>query len=114
MVSSKCNKCITAHRYGCYLHIQIAIQVISNAILSLKVEKADRSYALTRSVSVLGAVNWIGLAVKKIKAETVKTCFAKAGFGESDVEDNSEEVSETLLQKNFLEIQRTMFGVTTT
>jgi hypothetical protein len=26
-------------------------------------------------------VNWIGLAVKKIKAETVTKCFAEAGFG---------------------------------
>jgi hypothetical protein len=36
------------------------------------VEEADRSYALARSVSALDAENWIGLAVKKIKAETVK------------------------------------------
>jgi hypothetical protein len=34
--------------------------------------------------------------VKKIKAETVKKCFAKAGFGESDVADNLEEVSENI------------------
>jgi hypothetical protein len=39
-------------------------------------------------------VNWIGLAVKKITAETVEKCFAKAGFGESDVAENLEEVSE--------------------
>jgi hypothetical protein len=30
--------------------------------------EADSSYALARSVSVLDAVKWIGLAVKKIKA----------------------------------------------
>jgi hypothetical protein len=53
--------------------------------------QADSSYALARSVSVLDAVNWTGLAVKKIKAETVRKCFAKAGFGESDVADNLEE-----------------------
>jgi hypothetical protein len=40
------------------------------------VEEADSSYALARSVSVLDAANWIGLAVKKIKAETVKKCSA--------------------------------------
>jgi hypothetical protein len=40
-------------------------------------------------------VNWIGLAVKKIKAETVKKCFAKAGFGEN-VADNLEEASENI------------------
>jgi hypothetical protein len=62
--------------------------------LILNVEEADSSYALARSVSVLDAVNWIGLAVKEIKAETVKMCFAKAGFGESDVEDNLEGTSE--------------------
>jgi hypothetical protein len=39
--------------------------LISNA------EEADSCYALARSVSVLDAVNWIGFAVKKIKAETV-------------------------------------------
>jgi hypothetical protein len=36
-------------------------------------------------------VNWIRLAVKKIKAETVKKYFAKAGCGESNVADNLEE-----------------------
>jgi hypothetical protein len=41
-------------------------------------------------------VNWIGLAVKKITAETVKKCSAKAGFGESDVADNLEEASENI------------------
>jgi hypothetical protein len=40
--------------------------------LILNIEEADSSYALERSVSVLDAVNWIGLAVRKIKAETVK------------------------------------------
>jgi hypothetical protein len=49
--------------------------------LILNVEEADSSYTLARSVSVLDAVNWIRLAVKKIKAETVKKCSAKAGFG---------------------------------
>jgi hypothetical protein len=49
-----------------------------------------------RSESVLDAVNWIGLAVKKSKAETVKKCFAEAGFGESDVADNLEEASENI------------------
>jgi hypothetical protein len=64
--------------------------------LILNVEEADSSYALARSVSVLDAVNWIGLAVKKIKAETVKKCFAKAGFGEGDVAYNLEEASENI------------------
>jgi hypothetical protein len=60
------------------------------------VEEADNSYALTRSVSVLNAVNWIGLAMKKIKEETVNKCFAKAGFGEGDVADNLEQASENI------------------
>jgi hypothetical protein len=41
-------------------------------------------------------VNWIGLTVKKIKAETVKKCFAKAGFGESDGADNLGKASEDI------------------
>jgi hypothetical protein len=64
--------------------------------LILNVQKADSSYTLVRSVSVMDAVNWIGLAVKKIKAETAKKCFAKAGIGESDVADNLEEASENI------------------
>jgi hypothetical protein len=36
-----------------------------------------------------------GLAVQKIEAETVKKCFAKAGFGESDVANKLEEASES-------------------
>jgi hypothetical protein len=86
--------------------------------LILNVEEADSSYALARSVSVLDAVNWIGLAVKKIKAQTVKQCFAKSGFGESDVADNSEEASENIAaisnlceEKNCPLIQRILFGV---
>jgi hypothetical protein len=59
------------------------------------VEEADSSYALARSASVLDGVNWIGSAVKKIKAETVKKCFAKVGFGKSDVADNLD-VSENI------------------
>jgi hypothetical protein len=35
-------------------------------------------------------------AVKKIKAETAKKCFAKAGIGESNVADNLEEMSENI------------------
>jgi hypothetical protein len=64
--------------------------------LTLNVEEANSSYALARSVLVLVAVNWIRLAVKKIKAETARKCFAKAGFGESDVADNLEEASENI------------------
>jgi hypothetical protein len=64
--------------------------------LILDVEEADSSYALARSVLVLDAVNWIGLAVKNIKAETVKKSFAKAGCGESDVADNLEEANENI------------------
>jgi ADP-dependent phosphofructokinase/glucokinase len=62
----------------------------------LNVEEADSSYALARSVSVLEAVNWMALAVNKIKAGTVKKCFAKVRFGESEVADNMEEVSENI------------------
>jgi hypothetical protein len=58
--------------------------------------EAARCYVLARSVSVLDAVNWIGLAVKKIKAQTAKRCFPKAGFGESDVADNLDEASENI------------------
>lgn len=43
--------------------------------LITNIKEADSSYALARSVSVLDAVNWIGLAVKRIKAETVKKVF---------------------------------------
>jgi hypothetical protein len=59
--------------------------------------------------------------VKKIKAETVKKCFAKAGFAESDVAGNLEQASENIAtvsnlsrgKKNFPVIQRTLFGVMT-
>jgi hypothetical protein len=63
--------------------------------LILNVEKADSSYALARSVSVLDVANWMSLVAKKIKAETVKKkCFAKTGFRESDVADNLEKASK--------------------
>jgi hypothetical protein len=38
----------------------------------LNVEEADNSYTFARSVSDLDPVNWIRLAIKKIKARTVK------------------------------------------
>jgi hypothetical protein len=88
--------------------------------LILNIEEADSSYALASSVLVLDAVNCIGLAMKNIKAETVKKCFAKAGFGESDVADNLEEASENIVQylisaeeNNFPVIQRPLSGVMT-
>jgi hypothetical protein len=40
--------------------------------LILNIEEADSSYALAGSVSIRDAVNFITLAVKKIKAGTVK------------------------------------------
>jgi hypothetical protein len=71
-------------------HYSLMQSLISN------VEEANSSYALARSVLVPDAVNWIGLTVKKIKAETVKKCYAKAGFGGSDVAENLEEASENI------------------
>jgi hypothetical protein len=68
----------------------------------LNAEEADSSYTLVRSVSVLDAVNWIGLAVVRIQEETVKTCSAKTWFGESDVADNLEEVSKNTAAKSNL------------
>jgi hypothetical protein len=62
--------------------------------LILNAEEVDSSYA--RSVLVLDAVNWIELAVKNIKAETVKHCFAEAGFGENDVAENLKEASANI------------------
>jgi hypothetical protein len=64
--------------------------------LILNVEEANSSYALAGSVSVLDVVNWIQLAVKKIKTQTLKKCFVKAAFGESDVADNLDEASENI------------------
>jgi hypothetical protein len=84
--------------------------------LILNVE-ADSSYALARSVSVLDAVNWIWLAVKKIKAETVKKCFAKAGLRKVMWQVIWRRRVKTLLQylicaeeTNFPVMQRTLFG----
>jgi hypothetical protein len=86
--------------------------------LGSNVEEADSSYALARSVSVLDAVNWIGLAVKKIKAETVKKCSTKVGFGKVMWQIILRRRVKTLLQylisaeqNNFPVIQRTLFGV---
>jgi hypothetical protein len=74
--------------------------------------------ALARSVSVLDAVNWIGLAVKKIKAETVKKISTKVGFGKVMWQIILRKRVKTLLQylisaeqNNFPVIQRTLFGV---
>jgi hypothetical protein len=50
------------------------IRVLMQSLIS-NVEEADSFYASARSVSILDAVNWIRLTVKKIKAETVKKVF---------------------------------------
>jgi hypothetical protein len=81
---------------GVIYKIQIALQPIPDAIFDFECREADSSYALAKSASVLDAVNWVGLAVKKIKAETVKKCFAKARFGENYVADNLEEASKNI------------------
>jgi hypothetical protein len=39
LVPSKCNNCVTAHGYVCYLHIQIAPQTISDAIFDFECRK---------------------------------------------------------------------------
>jgi hypothetical protein len=47
LAPSKCNKCITAHGYGCYLHIQIALQMIFDAMFDFECR--------------MDAANWIRL-----------------------------------------------------
>lgn len=56
------------------------------------------SYTLARSVSMLDTVkvNWIVLAVKQIKVDTLHKCFLKAGFGEDDCSDTMNEGSENV------------------
>jgi hypothetical protein len=88
--------------------------------LIANIEEANSSYALATSVSVLDAVNWSGLAVKKIKAETVEKCFAKAWFGKVMWQIIWRRRMKTLLQylisaeeNNFPVIQRTLFEVMT-
>jgi hypothetical protein len=80
------------------------------------VEEADSSYALARSASVPDAVNWIGLAVKKIK----RSVLLKPGLGKVMWQIIWRRRVKTLLQylisaeeKNFTVIQRTLFGVMT-
>jgi hypothetical protein len=54
---------------------------------------------LTHPLTYMGPRNFLRVNVRparkaiKIKTETIKKCFAKAGFGESDVADNLEEAS---------------------
>jgi hypothetical protein len=87
--------------------------------LILNVEEADSSYALAKSVSVLDAVNWIGLAVKKIKAETISVLL-EFGLGKVLWQIIWRRRVKTFLQylisaeeKNFPVIQRTLLGVMT-
>jgi hypothetical protein len=87
----------------------------------LNVEEANGAYAFARYVMVLHAVNWIGLAVKKIKAETVKKpVLLKLGLGKVMWQIIWRRRVKTLLQylisaeeKNFRVIQRTWFEVMT-
>jgi hypothetical protein len=47
-VPSKHNKCITAHGYGCYLHIQIALQTISDAIFDFECRRSRYLLRISR------------------------------------------------------------------
>jgi hypothetical protein len=76
-----------------YTFISHYRQFLMQSMIS-NIEEAYSFYALARSVLVLDAVNWMGLAVKKIKAQTLKKCFAKAVFWESNVANNLEVASE--------------------
>jgi hypothetical protein len=54
LVPKKCNKCIIANRYGHYLHIQIVLKTIYDAIFDLKnVNKDVNSVALVRGRTIL-------------------------------------------------------------
>lgn len=62
-------KCITAHRYVLFTHFKCLNKDLLMHFLIDNTEEANGSAALQRSVSVLDAVNWIRLAVKKLKQE---------------------------------------------
>lgn len=46
--------------------------------------------------SILDAFNWMALSVKHVKAESVITCFIKAGFRESDDIHTLDEANENI------------------
>jgi hypothetical protein len=48
--------------------------------------------------------------VQKIKAETLKKCFARAGFGESDMANNLEQPENRIFQQKFVHLNRPFFA----
>lgn len=47
-------------------------------------KESSSVHQLTKSINVLDAIYWIGLAFKNIKWDPVENCFRKAGFVQSE------------------------------
>jgi hypothetical protein len=105
--------------YSPWIFKSLYRQFLMQSLIS-NVEVANSSYTVPRSVSVLDAVNWIRLAVKKIKAERVKSGLLKLGLGKVMWQIIWRRRVKTLLQylisaeeNNFPVMQRPSFRVMT-
>jgi len=56
--------------------------------LIANVDKISVLSELSKNITVLQAIQWLNVAVNKLKPQAIKSCFAKAGFYENKIDDN--------------------------
>ncbi|KAF0740487.1 tigger transposable element-derived protein 6-like, partial [Aphis craccivora] len=59
--------------------------------LIANVDKISVLSELSKNITVLQAIQWLNVAVNKLKPQTIKSCFAKAGNGRLDIEKKIKE-----------------------
>ncbi|XP_053545444.1 tigger transposable element-derived protein 4-like [Bombina bombina] len=70
--------------------------------LVANISTTQNVHQLVKSITVLDAVNWISMAWKSISADTICKCFVKAGFSNSNRNDNEElpEIIQVTVEEN--------------
>lgn len=62
--------------------------------LIANVDKISVVSELSKNITVLQAIQWLNVAVNQLKPQTIKSCFAKAGFDENEKDDKQDDNEE--------------------
>jgi len=62
---------------------EIVLPPASEAITYANINKVSVLYELSKNITILQAIQLLNAVVNQLKPQTIKSCFAKAGFDES-------------------------------
>jgi hypothetical protein len=78
------------------VHTQIALQTISDAIFDFEYRRSREPLRISKICTGSGSYELDRVGSEENESRNSKKCFAKAGFGESEVADHLEKANENI------------------